>query len=108
MKNSIKIQRTEPFRKAIGSVSLLKTSQFLFVALFSVSRNSSKINYAFELILYFFKIFASTLCRPQAEQEKNFKRAHDLMIKKMIWMNAWYILIQRSFAMLIEESEENS
>ena len=44
----------------------------------------------------------------QAEQEKNFKRAYDLMIKKMIWMNAWYILIQRSFAMLIEESEENS
>ena len=61
MKNSIKIQRTEPFRKAIGSVSLLKTSQFLFVASFSVSRNSSKINYAFELILYFFKIFINTI-----------------------------------------------
>ena len=28
------------------------------------------------------------------------------MFKKMIWMNVWYILIQRSFAMLIEESEE--
>ena len=74
LKNSIKIQGTEPFRKAIGSVSLLKISRFLFVALFSVSRNNSKINYAFDLIQYLFKVFASLLCRPQAEQETNFSR----------------------------------
>ena len=37
---------------------------------------------------------------------KKFQPAHDVMFKKMIWMNVWYILIQRSFAMLIEGSEE--
>ena len=37
---------------------------------------------------------------------KKIQPAHDVMFKKMIWMNVWYILIQRSFAMLIEESEE--
>ena len=37
---------------------------------------------------------------------KKFQPAHDVMFKKMIWMNVWYILIQRSFAMLTKESEE--
>ena len=74
-KIQFRIQRTmEPFRKTRGSLSLLRTFQFFFVALFSVSRNNSKINYAFDLIQYLFKVFASLLCRPQAEQEKNFSR----------------------------------
>ena len=37
---------------------------------------------------------------------KKFQPAHAVMFKKMIWMNVWYILIQRSFAMLTKESEE--
>ena len=67
LRNSIQNPESDGALSQGKRLSLLRTSRFFFLALFSVRWNRSKMNYTFKLILYFFKIFASALCRPQEE-----------------------------------------